>query len=98
MLVHTVFFWLRPDLSEAERADFRAGLESLRAVPDTTIYIGTPAATGDRPVIDASYDFCLTVLLPDVAAHDVYQDHPAHLDFIANHKAKWTRVLVYDAD
>lgn len=99
MLVHTVFFWLRPDLTEAERAEFRTGVESLKAIEAATaVYVGTPAATGERPVIDASYDFCLTVLLPDVPAHDIYQDHPVHLAFIAANKPKWTRVLVYDAD
>ena len=99
MLVHTVFFWLRGDLSEADRAEFRAGVESLRGIEAASaVYIGTPAATGERPVIDASYDVCLTVLLPDVPAHDIYQEHPIHLTFIAQNKAKWTRVLVYDAD
>lgn len=99
MLVHSVFFWLRTDLTAEERADFRAGVETLQDIEAATqVFVGTPAATGDRPVVDKSYDVGLTVIVPDVAAHDMYQDHPIHLKFIADHKAKWTQVKVYDVE
>jgi hypothetical protein len=98
MLVHTVYFWLKPDLTPAQRADFRQGVESLGGIKSIEkIYIGTPAATEKRPVIDHSFDFGLTVLCKDTAAEKAYQVDPIHLAFVANHKAKWTRVQVYDA-
>ncbi|PTY05404.1 transcription-repair coupling factor [Opitutaceae bacterium EW11] len=98
MLVHSVLFWLRPDLSPADRNAFRAGLESLRAAKTVeSLYIGCPAPTPDRPVIDRSYAFALTIVFKDVAAHDAYQVDPLHLAFVENHKAKWTRVQIYDA-
>ena len=55
MLSHIVVFWLKDDLSDAQRSAFREGLESLKAIESArNIYIGTPANTGDRPVIDKS--------------------------------------------
>ena len=98
MLVHTVYFWLKPELTVAQRADFRRGVESLGGIKAVEkIYVGTPAATGKRPIIDDSYAVALTVLCKDVAAHDAYQVDPIHLAFIEKFKACWTRVQIYDA-
>lgn len=97
MLVHSVFFWLKPDLTDEQTAAFRAGLESLAGIEVAeAVYVGTPAAT-DRPVIDRSYSFGLTVLLPDMAAHDAYQEHPLHKAFLEQFVGSWEKVLIYDA-
>ena len=99
MLVHTVFFWLRKDLGGAQRAKFRVGLESLKEIEHAdSVFIGRPASVTERPVCDSSYDFCLTVILKDVPAHDAYQAHEKHQSFIAAHKEQWLKVKVYDAD
>jgi hypothetical protein len=99
MLVHTVYFWLRPDLTPAQRADFRRGVESLGTIRSVEkIYVGTPAKTEKRPIIDDSYSVALTVLCKDIAAHDAYQVDPIHLKFIADCKTFWTRVQIYDAE
>lgn len=98
MLVHTVFFWLKPDLSPAQRADFRRAVESLAAIQAVEkVYVGAPAPTQKRPVIDDSYSVALTVICKDVAAHDAYQVDPIHLKFVENFKSCWTRVQIYDA-
>lgn len=98
MLVHQVRFYLRPDLPAERRSALRAGLETLRAIPSVRhLFIGTPAPVAARPVIDTEYGFALTVVFDDVAGHDAYQTHPAHLQFIAAHKDCWTRVAVVDA-
>ena len=98
MLVHTVYFWLKPELTAAQRADFRRGVESLGGIQAVAkVYVGTPAPTGKRPIIDDSYSVALTVLCEDVAAHDAYQVDPIHLAFIAEFKTCWTRVQIYDA-
>ena len=99
MLVHTVNFWLRKDLSDAEREEFLEALKTLKNVPSVeAVYIGTPAKTPQRPVIDSSYDYMLTVILKDVAAHDAYQVDPIHLAFVEGQKPKFGRVAIYDAD
>ena len=98
MLSHIVLFWLRPDLSEDEKTAFVEGLESLKGIESTDqVLVGTPAET-DRPVIDRSYSYCLTVLLKDMSAHDAYQVDPLHKQFLADHADKWEKVLIYDAD
>jgi hypothetical protein len=99
MLVHTVYFWLQPDLTEAQRADFRRGVESLGTIKAVEkIYVGTPAKTEKRPIIDDSYSVALTVICQDVAAHDAYQADPIHHAFINQFRTFWSRVQIYDAE
>jgi hypothetical protein len=98
MLIHTVFFWLKPELTTAQRAEFRREVEKLAGIKAVEkIYVGTPAATAKRPIIDDSYSVALTVLCRDVAAHDAYQVDPLHLAFVEKCKSMWTRVQIYDA-
>jgi hypothetical protein len=99
MLIHTVFFWLKPELTDAQRADFRRGVESLGKIESVEkVYVGTPAATPKRPIIDDTYAVGLTVVCRDLAAHDAYQADPIHHAFIEQFKAFWTRVQIYDAE
>jgi len=99
MLVHTVCFWLKKTLDGDKFTDFRIGLETLKNIESAeAVYIGSPAATAERPAIDTSYDFCLTVLVKDVAAHDAYQVDPRHTNFINQYKDYWKKVKIYDAD
>jgi len=99
MLVHTVYFWLKPELTAQQRSDFRKGVESLGGIKAVDrIYVGTPAATTKRPIIDDSYAVALTVLCKDLAAHDAYQVDPIHLAFIENFKTFWSKVQIYDAE
>jgi hypothetical protein len=99
MLVHTVYFWLKPEITPAQRAEFRRGVESLGGIKAVDkIYVGTPAKTEKRPIIDDSYSVALTVVCKDVAAHDAYQVDPLHLEFVAKFKTFWTRVQIYDSE
>jgi len=96
-MTHTVFFWLRPDLSADDRAAFEAGLRSLLAIPGASrAVIGKPAATPKREVIDDSYDWALELDFASLADQDVYQVHPIHTAFVESQKSKWDRVRVYD--
>jgi hypothetical protein len=98
MLVHTVFFWLKPELTAAQRAEFRGGVESLGGIKAVRqIHVGVPAATEKRPIIDDSYSVALTVIVDDVAGHDAYQVDPIHRAFVDKFKTCWTRVQIYDA-
>lgn len=97
MFVHSVYFWLHHPESQADHDALRAGLESLQAVPAiSTVYIGTPAETR-RSVVDSTYDFALTLVFADKAAHDTYQEHPIHLAFVDKCAHLWQRVQIYDA-
>ncbi|WP_438480722.1 Dabb family protein [Oleiharenicola lentus] len=98
MLVHSVFFWLKPELTDAQRAEFLRNLETLKGIRAIKqAYIGTPADTGKRPVVDGSYSYALTIIVDGIAGHDAYQVDPLHTAFVQNSKHFWTRVQIYDA-
>ena len=99
MLHHCVYFWLKPELTAAQRADFRRGVEALAGIKAVeNVAVGAPAATLRLPVIDASYDVALIVLCQDVAAQNAYQVDPIHLAFVEKYQACWTRVQIYDSE
>ena len=99
MLVHTVIFWLKNDLSDEERSTFFKEVDTLGTIPSVEYFhLGTPAQTPKRPVIDDSYDCALTVVLQDLAAQDQYQIDPIHQTFIETCSSFWERVVIYDAD
>lgn len=96
MLVHAVFFWLKPDLTQAQLDQFDKGVRSLLTIPSVIHgHVGEPAST-DRPVIDRSYSVGLLTTFRDMDGHDAYQVDPVHLDFIKDCKEFWTRVQIYD--
>ena len=98
MFIHSVYFWLRPNLSPEDLAAFRAGVHSLTTIGSVErSHVGTPADT-DRPVIDHSYSYALIVFFRDKSAHDAYQTHPTHDVFRAECASFWSRVQVYDVD
>ena len=69
MLYHCVYFWLKPELTAEQRADFRRGVETLKAIKSAAqVIVGAPAATTRRPVVDSSYDVALIVVCRDVVA------------------------------
>ena len=99
MLVHTVYFWLKPDLAPASRAEFVRLLNQLGEIKSVEkIYVGQPAKTGTRAIIDDSYSYALTVICKDLAAHDAYQVDPIHDAFRSGCHTFWTRVQIYDAE
>ena len=100
MLIHNVYFWLKPNTSEADRKGFEQGMKTfLDAVPQIKQYqIGAPAATPKRDVVDQSFDYSMFVYLETLEDQDIYQAHPAHDVFIANFKDLWDKVQVRDSE
>ena len=97
MFIHVVLFWLKPNAPAAAREQVGAEARALLAkIPGVRHCWAGEAAMTPREVVDNSYDVGLCVALDDKAAHDVYQDHPLHQEFIARNKAQWARVQVYD--
>jgi hypothetical protein len=98
MLIHNVYFWLTDDISTDQRHMFKEKLTALKNITAAeAVYVGTPAGT-DRPVVDRSYDYALTVVFKDIEAHDRYQEDPLHKDFLTNCSAMFEQVIIYDAD
>jgi Stress responsive A/B Barrel Domain len=99
MLIHSVYFWLKPDLSAAQRAHFRAEVQKLGAITSVAkIYVAPPAKIEERAVTDRSFDIALTIVFADGAAHDAYQVDPLHLAFVAGNKESWVKVQIFDSD
>ena len=99
MLIHSVYFWLKPELTPAQRAEFLAALQALKDVPSVKqFHLGKPAGVTPRPVVDLSFDYSITCVFDDVAAHNAYQVHPLHLAFVNTGKPLWTKVQIYDAE
>lgn len=95
--VHSVYFWLRPDLSAEQREAFVRGLQALRGIETVQHgWIGVPAAT-DRSIIDRSYSYALTLVFADDAGQEAYQVHPVHDRFREEFGDFWTRVQIYDS-
>lgn len=97
---HHVYFWLSEEKKgAAERATFERDLQGLLALPQAKRgRWGVPAAVAERPVLDQSWDYALSVEFADVAAHDAYQVEPAHQAFLANYKPWWSKVRVSDIE
>ena len=98
MFLHTVLFWLRDNLTQAEKDQFEKGLSDLTTIGSVkSKFFGKPAVTR-RPVIDASYSYQLVLGFDDITGHDAYQTDPIHLKFLTACSPLWTKVLIYDAE
>ena len=97
MFVHTVYFWISEGATPAAREQLVGDCRDLlgRVPAVRQLFVGRPANT-PREVVDNSYGVGLTVVLDDAAAHDAYQVHELHLQFVARNKATWSRVQIYD--
>lgn len=96
MFIHSVYFWLKDDLSEEKRAEFMEALRGLRVIESLeAIWVGDPVPS-DRPVVDSSYDAGLVTVFKDAAGHDVYQTHVAHKAFLEKFSSCWKQVKVLD--
>ncbi len=95
--MHSVYFWFKSDADPAVVARFEQGLARLATIPDIeTARYGRPAATPKRDAIDDSYAWALVETFADLAAHDRYQEHQIHQEFLQEFASSWEKVQVYD--
>jgi len=98
VLAHDVFFTLRDASPEAKQKLLEACRKHLTGHEGTVFFAaGTRADEMAREVNDRGYDVSLHVYFRDKAAHDAYQDHPRHKQFIAEMNANWKTVRVFDS-
>jgi hypothetical protein len=96
-IIHHVFFWLKNPSSKEDLERLLKGLNSLKSIDVIKdIYIGVPAATEKRPVINDSYSASELLIFDNLEAQRIYQEHPVHQQFIADCSSLWERVVVYD--
>lgn len=98
MIIHSVYFWLRKDLTAAERALFDGELRRLAKISYLERgYVGTPAATETRAVTDHSFDYSVLLHFKSLEDHNFYQAQcDEHARFVNTCKPLWERVVIYD--
>lgn len=96
-LMHTVVFWLKPDIpasTATEMAEFYyqqiAGVDGVDQV-----FAGRPAGS-EREVVDSSYQLMTSLVFRDQAAQDAWQIDPVHDTFRDTFGPSFERVVVYD--
>ncbi len=95
---HHVYFWLKEENRNAtDRAVFEQGLATLFEID---LVAGgrwaVPAKVMERPVIDQSWDYALSMQFATLEDHDAYQVTADHQAFINTFKEWWAKVLVMD--
>ncbi|MFC4210626.1 Dabb family protein [Pedobacter lithocola] len=94
---HFVMFWLKPQLTKAEIADFTGFFEALKPIKFIkTLNYGLAAATPIRPVTDNSFTYALTITFANIEDHNAYQEDKTHLDAVEKYSKNWYRVVVHD--
>ena len=95
---HVVYFWLKSPDDQTDRAKFEQSLKSFldKSKFAKTNFIGTPPKAV-RDVVDDSFTYALIVTFESPEAQEDYQNEEAHLNFIAECKDLWEKVIVYDA-
>jgi hypothetical protein len=93
-MIHQVFFWLKDGVDVSEFMKEAALLGKCKTVDK--FYIGTPAPTEARDVVDHSYQVACTLFFKSIEDQNVYQTDPDHLKFIERNSNKWSAVKVYD--
>jgi hypothetical protein len=97
-LAHVVFFTLKDRSEQARAALISACRKYLTDHPGTIHFsAGVRAEAYTRDVNDQSFDVALVLVFESQAAHDRYQEAPRHKEFIAEQKANWAQVRVFDA-
>jgi quinol monooxygenase YgiN len=97
-LAHDVYFSLRDGSPEARQKLVDACRKHLTGHAGTLFFAaGVRAPEMTRDVNDKAYDVSLHVYFRDQAAHDAYQEHPRHTQFIAEMSANWASVRVFDS-
>lgn len=97
-LTHHVFFWLKNADSKEDLAELLKGLQTLEAIETVRkIYIGVPAPTEERAVVDAGFSASELLFFDDAAGQKIYQDHAVHKKFVEDCSHLWHKVIVYDS-
>ena len=96
MFIHSVYFWLKDDLTARQVDTFHEGIASLTAIGTVqAAHTGKPAPT-ERPIIDSTYSQALILVFSSQADHDSYQDHDVHEAFRQTCGDFWHKIVIYD--
>jgi hypothetical protein len=98
LLAHNVYFTLHNSLPAGRAKLVQECRKYLTGHTGTVFFAcGELEPTLQRPVNDRGFDVGLHIIFATKADHDAYQEHPRHLQFIAENKADWKQVRVFDS-
>jgi hypothetical protein len=96
-VIHHVFFWLKNPSSKEDLDKLLAGLKTLEKIKKVRkLYIGVPASTEKRDVVDNSYHASELMFFDNLEDQKAYQDDPVHKKFVEDCSHLWEKVIVYD--
>jgi hypothetical protein len=97
-LAHMVFFTVK-DRTDEGREKLVAACRKYLGGHEGTVYfsVGALAKEFDRDVNDRGFDVALHLVFENKAAHDKYQTHSRHLEFIEKNEHLWEKVRVFDS-
>src|SRR5262245_43739399 len=97
LLAHNVFF-TRRDKSPAAAEALIAACKKYLTVQPGIVYFACGRLEPElaRDVNDRGFDVGLHIVFASRAAHDAYQDDAVHNRFIAENRANWKQVRVFD--
>ena len=99
MLQHTVYFYLKDDVTPEEIERFETGLKKLLEIPEIHhSEMGIPAGTAERDVTDHFFAYSIYTWFETMDDYEGYDKHPDHKEFIDTYSHLWADVKVYDAD
>lgn len=97
-LAHNVFFKLKDSSPANVQALVDDCKKYLNVQPGIVFFAaGSLCADLAREVNDRDWDVGLHIVFVDKAAHDAYQEDATHDQFIAQNKANWAGVRVFDS-
>lgn len=97
-LAHMVYFKLKDGSTDSQKQLVDACKKYLSGHEGTVYFsVGVVAKDLDREVNDLDFDVSLNLVFKDKKAHDVYQTHPRHIEFIEENKDTWAKVRVFDS-
>ena len=98
MIVHDVYFSLKDNSPEAKQKLVDACKKHLSKHAGEVFFAAGPLADEfKREVNDRDFDVALHIVFKNKAAHDTYQDHKRHHQFINENKENWKKVRVFDS-
>jgi hypothetical protein len=98
VLVHNVFFALK-DASPAAKQKLVDACKKYLTKHEGEVFFTVGVLTDElkREVNDRDFDVALHIVFTGKAAHDKYQDHERHTQFITENKDNWKKVRVFDS-
>ena len=98
-VIHHALFWLKNPDSKEDLERLIQGVRTLKQIDVVRqLYVGTPASTEKRDVVDNSYHVSEVMFFDSLEDQAAYQVHPLHQKFVKDCGHLWSRVVVYDAN